>query len=68
MDAQGHLQRAERLLAVAEAADYTNAGQWVAANIAAARAHIAMAHAIEAGVPHPADDWQGGASDDATTR
>lgn len=50
---------------MAEAAGPEHAGPWVAANVAAAHAHIAMAHAIEAGVPHPAEDWQGGGTDGA---
>ena len=62
MTPQEHLDRAEHLLSVAEAATPDMPTRWVPVNLQAALAHAVIALAAELGVPHAATQ-QGGQAD-----
>lgn len=55
-----HLMRAEHLLNVAENYTEGKGGPWITNNLMAALCHALIAHAAEAGIPHPVNPLEGG--------
>ena len=61
MTPEQHLNTAENLLTAATSARVEQATPWIMNSLMAAIGHALIAHAIEMGVPHQANELGGGA-------